>query len=63
MTATAPIDKMARIARAAIDWVYNQTCSNALMELEDAVEDFMGIEVNPSNLESAAARREYLEDR
>ncbi len=52
MTATAPIDrdwqldqKRARVIRAAVDWVYNQSCSNALMELEDSVTDFYGIQI------------------
>jgi hypothetical protein len=31
-----------RIVAAAIMWVYDQTCSNALMELESAVEAYVG---------------------
>lgn len=34
--------KRERILKAAIDWVYDQSCSEALMELEDAVTDFVG---------------------
>jgi hypothetical protein len=52
VTAIAPIDrdwqldrKRARVIRAAVDWVYNQNCSNALMELEDSVTEFYGIEI------------------
>lgn len=41
-TATAPTKKE-RVLRAAIDWVYNQSCSTALMELEDAVTDYLGV--------------------
>jgi hypothetical protein len=52
VTVTAPIDrdwkldrKRARIVRAAVDWVYNQSCSNALMELEDSATDFIGVPI------------------
>lgn len=44
-TATAPTKKE-RVLRAAIDWVYNQSCSTALMELEDAVTDYFGPKLN-----------------
>lgn len=47
--APAPTDekaaKMERICKAAVDWVYSQHCANALMELEDAVEDLIGVPV------------------
>lgn len=53
MTATAPIDRdwqldqrRARVIRAAVDWVYNQSCSNALMELEDSVTELFGIPID-----------------
>lgn len=35
--------KRARVIRAAVDWTYNQSCSSALMELEDAVVDLFGV--------------------
>ena len=34
--------KRERLLKAAVDWVYDQTCSEALMELEDAAVDFVG---------------------
>lgn len=34
--------KRERVVKAAVEWVYDQTCSNALMELEDAVTDMIG---------------------
>ncbi|WBU27635.1 hypothetical protein OOZ54_13275 [Rhodopseudomonas palustris] len=34
--------KRERIVKAAVEWVYDQSCSHALAELEDAVTDFMG---------------------
>lgn len=38
----APTDeKRERVVKAAVEWVYDQSCSNALVELEDAVFDFM----------------------
>jgi hypothetical protein len=43
-TVPAPIDRQAqreRVVKAAVDWVYDQGCASALMELEDAVKDFM----------------------
>lgn len=45
LTAAAPTEreqKRERILKAAVDWVYDQSCSAALMELEDAVTDFIG---------------------
>jgi hypothetical protein len=45
MTAPAPTEREAkreRVVKAAVEWVYDQSCSNALMELEDAVTEFIG---------------------
>ena len=35
-----------RVLRAAIEWVYDQRCPNALAELEDAVTDLMGFDLD-----------------
>lgn len=35
-------EKRERIVKAAVEWVYDQSCSHSLAELEDAVTDFMG---------------------
>lgn len=44
MTAPAQIDaKRERVVKAAVEWVYDQSCSHALVELEDAVFEMMGI--------------------
>lgn len=45
VTAPAPTDreeKKKRVVKAAVEWVYDQSCTNALMELEDAVIDLIG---------------------
>lgn len=43
-TVSAPTDeqKKERIVTAAIMWVYDQSCPNALMDLEGAVEGYVG---------------------
>lgn len=45
LTAPAQTEREAkreRVLKAACDWVYDQTCANALAELEDAVVDLIG---------------------
>ena len=52
MTAPVPTDRVAareRVLKAAVDWVYDQTCSLALAELEDAVTDLVGPSLEPSH--------------
>jgi len=54
-TATAQIDlilqqRRARVIRAAVDWVYNQSCSDALVELEDAVVDYFGVRIGDKKI-------------
>lgn len=51
MTAIAPTKekKRERLLKAAVDWVYDQSCSEALMELEDAAADLVGT-VAPRNM-------------
>jgi hypothetical protein len=46
--ATAPTDDAMkeRIITAAIMWVYDQTCPNALADLERAVEQYVGTPVS-----------------
>ncbi|WP_210263981.1 hypothetical protein [Bradyrhizobium denitrificans] len=46
-TAPAQTDgsKRERVVKAAVEWVFDQSCSNALAELEDAVCAFMGIDL------------------
>lgn len=34
--------KRERLLKAAVDWVFDQSCSEALMELEDAAADLIG---------------------
>lgn len=42
MTALVPIEKRERVVKAAVEWVYDQSCSHSLVELEDAVTEFIG---------------------
>ena len=52
LIATAPTDrqkKIERIAEAATWWVYDQSCPNALADLEYAVEDLVGVPVESGN--------------
>ncbi len=44
-----------RVAAAAIEWVFAQDCSNALMELEDAVAALVGTEPGGVTPEAVAA--------
>lgn len=41
--------KWERVVKAAADWVYDQTCSDALAELEDAVADLIGTPINAND--------------
>lgn len=43
-TATAPTENEMkdRVVKAAIMWVYDQSCASALVALEDAVEEYVG---------------------
>jgi hypothetical protein len=58
---TAPVrikaEKRERVLKAAVDWVYDQSCSRALMELEDAVTDFIGPEIERSDMTPAAKEK------
>lgn len=47
-------ERRERVVKAAVEWVYDQSCSNALMELEDAVTEFMRVPLH-------AARRALSE--
>lgn len=38
-------EKIERIAKAAVCWVYDMGCANALMELQNSVVDLIGIEI------------------
>lgn len=44
LTNAAPTrgDLRERLVLAAVEWVFDQTCSAALAELEDAAQDYIG---------------------
>jgi hypothetical protein len=60
MTAPAQIDqdaKRERVVKAAVEWVYDQSCSSALMELEESVESLMGVDLATLENRSANDRK------
>lgn len=48
LTAHAQTEARERVLRAATEWVYDQGCSNALADLEEAVCDLIGRELDGS---------------
>lgn len=40
--------KIEAVAKAAVTWVYDKGCANALMDLEDAVVALIGIPIEES---------------
>lgn len=38
-------EKIEAIAKAAVTWVYDKGCANALMDLEDSVVELIGIPI------------------
>ena len=49
----AQIDPRERLIRAAVEWVYDQGCSAALADLEDAVQDYIGRNLDGTEREAA----------
>lgn len=41
--------KIEAIAKAAVTWVYDKNCANALMDLEDAVVALIGIPIEDAD--------------
>lgn len=39
--------KRERVTKAAVSWVYDQTCAASLLELEEAVTDLIGAPLDP----------------
>lgn len=48
LIAPAQIDARDRVLRAAVGWVYDQGCASALAELEDAVCEMIGRNIDGS---------------
>lgn len=42
MTAPAQTNPRERLVLAAVEWVFDQSCSAALAELEEAAQDYVG---------------------
>jgi hypothetical protein len=52
LIAPVQIDARDRVLRAAVEWVYDQGCSNALADLEDAVCDLIGRNIDGTPLKT-----------
>lgn len=54
-TASVPTDtdQKQRIVNAAIEWVYDQGCATALMDLETAVASYVGVPVDSEGEQDA----------